>query len=342
MKRLLVVLVWLAGISGLFAAPQKPLELTAADHGKTKSVKVGQAIVVTLEGKDGHPDCFWDFEDHSGRDREASVVPTGPLTYQLSDTGSVCWAKYVAQQPGKTIIRLVHRRGGDGTPCGTTLAITFLVEADNAAKAEPLAVADATPGLFDPVKDAVPDKNPSGTWTYGYTDNNGTFAPFDFFHGEGVIPIAWISTDLNLGPQISISTRQFRDGEGLLFPPGQLCLTCCQVNMNPATLRWTAPRDGHVILRGTMTNVPYSSVGRAVADPGVFPSVMDCQFVSGKDVLFAAKLNSQKRRADFNVRRAVKAGEVIDLQCIARKEDSCVALRMTITYAPGTGKGPDQ
>ena len=332
MRRVLVVLSWLAGISGLFAAQQKPLELTAADNGKTKSVKVGQAIVVTLKGKAGHPDCFWDYEDPSGRDREASVVPTGPLTYQLSDTGSACWAKYVAQQPGQTIIKLVRRQGGDEKPCGDTFTITFLVEADNAAKAEPSAVADATPGLFDPVKDAVPDKNPSGTWTYGYTDNKGTFTPFNFFGGKGVIPIEWISTDLKLGPQISISKRQFRDGEGLLFPPGQLCLTCCQVNVNPSTLRWTAPRNGNVILSGTLTNVPYSSVGRAVADPGVFPSVIDCQFVSGKDVLFTAKLNPRKMTADFNLRRAVKAGDVIDLQCAARKEDSCAALRMKITY----------
>lgn len=115
MRRLLVVLFWLAGINGLYAAQEKPLDLTAADSGKTNSVKVGQAIAVSLEGNitTGYS---WELAEI---DRE-SVVPDGEIEYRtdahkegMVGVGGIFRAKFKAVKPGKATIKLKYCRPWD-------------------------------------------------------------------------------------------------------------------------------------------------------------------------------------------------------------------------------------
>jgi inhibitor of cysteine peptidase len=131
MRRLLVVLFWLAGISCLFAAQQKPLELTAADNGKTNSVIAGQAIVVSLKGNitTGYG---WELAGIDGK----SVVPVGEIKYRadahpegMVGAGGVFQAKFKALKPGKTTIRLKYCRPWEkNEKPAESFAITLLVE----------------------------------------------------------------------------------------------------------------------------------------------------------------------------------------------------------------------
>lgn len=124
-------LLWVAGISSLSAAQQKPLALTEADNGKTHPVKVGQAIVVSLNGNitTGYS---WDMDKTDG----TSVVPVGEIEYRqnaqpegMVGGGGVFQAKFKARQPGKTTIKLKYWRPWekDEEPADT-FAVTLVVE----------------------------------------------------------------------------------------------------------------------------------------------------------------------------------------------------------------------
>ena len=137
MRRLLVVLFWLAGVSSLFAGQQKPLELTLADNGKTNSVKVGQSVVLKLEGN-----ITTGYEWELSEIDKKSVVLVGKIEYRNTEPvppkggkdelktggGGVYQAKFKALKPGKTTIRLVYWRGEKNENPYDTFTITLLVE----------------------------------------------------------------------------------------------------------------------------------------------------------------------------------------------------------------------
>jgi hypothetical protein len=211
---------------------------------------------------------------------------------------------------------------------------------------------DAT-GPFDPAADAASKKNPAGTWTFGFTTAEGTFqahdlGSFDYETSSAKMSVNW-STKNPAHHGTSIEMANTKPKNGLLFPPGQLCFVSNMANKTGErpTLRWTAPGDGTVLLSGTMAGVGLSTHGMmgTRGPAGIFPSNMDGKWVAGKDVLFNASLNEGQtgNSAEFNVRRAVKRGEVIDLVCKSRKSDKVCALtvKMKIAYVPGgtpTGK----
>lgn len=131
MKRLLFVLCLAAGISSLSAAPLKPLALTAADNGKTHTVKAGQAIVLSLKGNitTGYG---WDVDKVDG----TSVAPVGEIKYRsdaqpegMVGGGGVFEAKFKARQPGKTTIKLKYCRPWEkDTAPAETFTVTLVVE----------------------------------------------------------------------------------------------------------------------------------------------------------------------------------------------------------------------
>lgn len=131
MKRLFVMLFCLAGINSLFAGEQAPVAVTSADSGKTNTVKVGQVIVVSLDGNitTGYA---WDMAGIKGD----SVAQEGKVEYLqkahpegMVGGGGMFQAKFKAKKPGKTIVKLEYARSWekDQKPA-RTFEITISVE----------------------------------------------------------------------------------------------------------------------------------------------------------------------------------------------------------------------
>lgn len=199
-------------------------------------------------------------------------------------------------------------------------------------------------GSFDPAADSLQKQNPAGTWTYGFTTAQGQFQPYDAgnFDTKGNVPISifWgAKAPDHRGTTIEMAKAAPRNG--LLYPPGVLCFVSNMANKTGEmpTLRWTAPQNGTVAIKGTMAGVGLSTAGMMGirGGAGIFPSLMDSQFVAGKEMLFGASLNNGRtgNAANFNIRRAVKKGDVIDLLVKSRKSDdvSALAVKMQIDYA---------